>query len=150
MADELQIPVGAPAPAKPHQLQIRDAVKDSLVAHGSERIRGMVIGHLTEVEITRRKDAVLIVLTKLDESSRNINKLESQGETKFDHRGDVIGVPGFTKAQIADIKQAKEAYEKLQRLLANAFEKDEWNKLIEASKQNSGGSQNNTPTAAKD
>lgn len=136
--------------AKPHHLQIRDDVRAKLLEHGGAKVRELVITELSDAQILARKVAVLATLTRLDDMHRNIQKLENSGAVSFDRENKPVGVPTFTKDQLKNLREAGEAYTKLQNTLRDAFEKDEWPKLIEASKQKSGEQQQNAPAAQKD
>lgn len=155
MPDEVQNgssePVAAPvaqAASKPYHVQFREAVKDAL-SKSSAKVRELVVGVLYDAEIEKRKQAVLGVLTRLDEMSRNITKLKNQGTLTFNINGEAVGTPAFTKEQVKGIKEAEEQFEKLQKALSAAFEKDEWPKLIEMSKASSSQQPSAGPTAPK-
>lgn len=122
-------------PSKPFHLKLQEQIKEVL-AGSSPKVRELVVSHLTVAEIERRKDAVLFVLTKLSEQQKNIRKLEDGGTVVWDRNGNVTGPPTFTKDQLKTIKDAQEAHNRLQAALAAAFEKNEWPKLLELSKQN--------------
>jgi hypothetical protein len=118
--------------------QLRDDVASGLVGCG-KKVRAAVIHNLTEKEIAERTSAVLSLFERIGEKEKELRKLESQGVASFDHKGDVVGVPTFTKQQVEEIKKAKEAVERMQAALAKAFDSDDFQKVKELAKNSGGG-----------
>ncbi len=139
MADVNETPVPAteptaPALVVPPAITIRTEIADRL-ATTAPAVREAVISELTTKEITARKDAVLSLLTKFDDKSKELKKAENGGAYALDINGNKVGDPSFTKEQVESIKKLREEITGISTALTNFFEKNDTKKLYEIAKK---------------
>jgi hypothetical protein len=97
-------------------------------------VRELVVGELTQQEIIKRKDAVIALLGKYDEKTKELKKAENQGTWLLNANGAKVGDPSFTKEQVGVMKGLRDDIAKLSSALSNFFEKNDTNKLYELAK----------------
>jgi hypothetical protein len=86
-------------------------------------------------EITARKDAVLTLLTKFDDKTKELKKAENGGAYSLDINGNKVGDPSFTKEQVESIKKLREEITGISTALSNFFDKNDTKKLYEIAKK---------------
>ncbi len=116
--------------AKAPSLAVRGEVLERLSTSGPG-VRGLVVEELVQAEITKRKEAVLKVLARIDEKHKEQKKLENQGTLFFDAKGEQAGLPTFTKQQADEMKKLREEINRMQVALENAFTNSDFKKLFE-------------------
>jgi hypothetical protein len=126
--------VEAPAAVVPPAITLRTEIADRL-ATTAPVVREAVIAELTTKEITARKDAVLTLLTKFDDKSKELKKAENGGAYALDIDGKKVGDPTFTKEQVEAIKKLREEISGISTALSNFFDKNDTKKLYELAKK---------------
>lgn len=109
-------------------------VKDAASTKGLA-VRDLVITELTQQEIIKRKDAVIVLLGKYEEKTKELKKAEGQGTWDLNANGDKIGDPKYSKEQVGVMKGLREEVARISQALTNFFEKNDTNKLYELAKK---------------
>jgi len=121
---------------RPH-LAFKEMVASRLAGSGPQ-VREAVVSTLVDTQLARRQKAVLSILEKLDAKDKELRKAESAGTQTFDHKGNVTGVPSFSKQQIDEMRKLREEIQKLEKALSSALESNDWNKLFEVTGEQKG------------
>lgn len=130
MLEENNNPVPDTPNINPPAVALWQVVKDSTTTKGIA-VRQLVIDELTEREIVKRKDAVLILLTKYEEKTKELKKQEnSLAKREFDSEGKATRVYYDAEGSKA-LKATRDEIEKISNALTNFFDKSETNKLFE-------------------
>lgn len=103
---------------------IKEMVSERL-AQDVPVVKNRVIDLLTEQEIKKRVDAVVAVITKLDETKKEFYKLKPDNVV-FDIDGNVL-TEGYTKATLENRKKKAEQVAKLEKALDQAFDDEKPN-----------------------
>ena len=111
-------------------IMLRREVTEVLASSGN-RVRNLVVGELVEAEISKRKAAVVALLTKVEEKFKALKKAEAQGVVNYDAAGQAVGTPVFTKQQVDEIKKLREEIERIQSALEKAFADSDFKKVHE-------------------
>jgi hypothetical protein len=121
---------------RPH-IAFKEMVAGRLASSGPQ-VRDAVVSSLVDVQLARRQKAVLSILEKLDAKDKELRKAESAGTQTFDGKGNVTGVPSFTKDQIDSMRKLREEIQKMEGALSKALESNDWQKLFEVTGENKG------------
>lgn len=119
---------------RPH-LEIQKNVATRLANSGPELLRA-VQNALVDIQQERRKTAILKAIEKITAEDRELGKLMQQGTQSFGPGGEKIGEPVFTKQQVQDIRQKREAIQKLDAALTTALDKLDFQRLFELTGEN--------------
>jgi hypothetical protein len=111
-------------------IALRKEVVERLTASGG-KVRDLVVNELVESEITKRKTAVVGLLTKVDEKYKELKKAQAQGTQNFNLAGQPVGEPIFTKQQVEAVKKLTEEIERIQTALEKAFSDGDFKKVYE-------------------
>jgi hypothetical protein len=111
-------------------IALRKEVVERLTASGS-KVRDLVLNELVESEIVKRKNAVVALLTKVDEKFKELKKAQNQGSQSFNLAGEAVGEPVFTKQQVDAVKKLTDEIERIQTALEKAFSEGDFKKVYE-------------------
>lgn len=120
--------------ARPH-LEIQRSVATRL-ANSGPALREAVEKALEDVQQERRKTAILKAIEMITAEDKELSKLLAQGVQSFSASNEPVGVPVFSKQQMQDIKNKREAIQKLDNALTSALEKLDFQKLFEVTGEN--------------
>jgi hypothetical protein len=122
-------PETTPAPVSP-AVALWQVVKDASSTKGLA-VRELVISELTDREITKRKDAVLALLSKYEEKTKELKKKEKElAKVEYDSEGKVIRTY-YDAEGIKALKAVRDEIEKVSNALTNFFDKNDTGKLYE-------------------
>jgi hypothetical protein len=124
----------APSAATPPAVALWQAVSNATTTQG-QAVRDLVISQLTEQEIVKRKEAVLVLLTKYEDKTKELKKQEKTlAKNEFDAEGKVTRSYYDAEGSKA-LKTLREEIEKISAALTNFFDKNDTNKLYELAKK---------------
>lgn len=130
-------PTTEPTPAStpvPPAVALWQVVKDAATTKG-QAVRELVIDELTQQEIVKRKDAVLVLLGKYEEKTKELKKQEGALVKKeFDAEGKVIRAYYDAEGSKA-LKAIRDDIERISQALTNFFDKNDATKLYELAKK---------------
>lgn len=118
----------------PPAVALWKAVSSATSTQGAA-VRELVIAQLTEQEIVKRKDAVIVVLGKYEEKTKELKKQEGAlAKKEFDAEGKVTKTYYDGEGAKA-LKVIRDEIEKISQALTNFFDKNDTNKLYEFAKK---------------
>lgn len=104
--------------------KINDAVAEKIKAL-SEPVFDRVVDSLVEREASRRTDAIVKVMDKIDSAQRELRKIKPDVGPFYDEEGNLIeGSAKWTKAKLEERKKAQEKINKMQNAVEKAIEGD--------------------------
>ncbi len=112
---------------------VRSLVAEKLGDTVGATVRERVVDVLVEEELTKRSNATLAVVRKLDEAMINLRKVDRPDTETFNADGTPASQT-YSKSRLEDIKKAKELVEKLSNALEKAFEGNDFSKVLELGK----------------
>ena len=123
----------APASSSiPPAVALWQVVKDAATTKG-QAVRELVIGELTQQEIVKRKDAVIVLLGKYEEKTKELKKQEGAlAKKEFDAEGKETR-KYFDAEGSKALKAIRDEIEKISQALTNFFDKNDTAKLYELS-----------------
>ena len=114
----------------PPAVALWQVVKDAATTKG-QVVRELVIGELTQQEIVKRKDAVLALLTKYEERTKELKKQEKAlAKVEYDAEGKETRKYYDAEGSKA-LKAIRDEIEKISQALTNFFDKNDTAKLYE-------------------
>jgi len=124
----------APVSNTPSVVSAVHADVATILSDSNIKVRELVVNELTNQEITRRKDAVLTVISKVGEKNKELQKIEKQGTFSLDATGKKLAGPFYNKEQVESLKKLREEIVRLSNALTVFFEKNDATKLLEVTK----------------
>jgi hypothetical protein len=122
------------ASSVPPAVALWKAVSSATTTQGAA-VRELVIAQLTEQEIVKRKEAVISVLGKYEEKTKELKKQEKAlAKVEYDAEGKVTRTYYDAEGSKA-LKAIREEIEKISQSLTNFFDKNDTNKLYEFAKK---------------
>jgi hypothetical protein len=119
----------APATVSP-AVALWQVVKDATTTKGLA-VRDLVITELTDREIIKRKEAVLALLSKYEDKTKELKKKEKElAKVEYDSAGTIIRTY-YDAEGIKALKAIRDEIEKISNALTNFFDKNDTNKLYE-------------------
>lgn len=108
---------------------VKELVTERLGTIGST-VREKVVAQLVETEVQKRTEAVVFVVKRLDESNEQLKKINRGDLVTYNEDGSVAST-GWSKGRVDEIKKIKESIQKLENALELAFEKNDFQKIME-------------------
>lgn len=102
---------------------IQTAVAEKIVNLGPS-VESKVIDVMVDKELTRRSDALVSVIGKLEQEEKSFNKLRADAKT-YDEKGAVIS-EYFTKARIDERQKSTKKITKMTAAINKALEKGDF------------------------
>lgn len=96
----------------------------------NEDVKAKLIDHMYNEEVARRTAACLKVITKIQESDKELAKL-SRGDVETFNEAGEPNTPVYTKERVDALKKAKETNQKLLSALDSALNKNDFKKVLE-------------------
>ncbi len=113
---------------------IGEEVNKALAEHHDKgTVKAAVVKHLTDERLDKNKALCLTCLAKVKEVRAELSKLDKGGTKSYDLAGKVIGT-SYTKQDVETFKKTKEKMDKLEKALAEAFDKGDYKKMEECCK----------------
>ena len=112
---------------------VRTLVAERLGDTVGVTVRDRVVDVLVEEELTKRSNATVAVVRKLDEAVAALRKVDRPDTETFNSDGTPASQT-YSKARLDEIKKAKELVDKLSNALDKAFENNDFSKVLELGK----------------
>ena len=113
-------------------MDIKQTLKE-LLNDSNEQVQNKVVDHLYQNELTRRTNAVLKVLEKIDELDSSYRKEAKPDVETFNEDGSKAS-QYYSKERTESLKKIRENKEKLEKALQKAFNSNDFSEVLNLGK----------------